>query len=252
MLFKSDSLLKSNLTTHILNGDSLKEQFPATLSGEIIVARECLVEGDVSGITFDDVMKTRSSFMQKVYSISNQEYQEKSVSEFDLIRQISSGEVNLWFEEDLFCQVNLWFVCSLLERKAIETYLILPQADIQYGFGGMSKSDLEKAFQDRIPLKTSHLNVFAKLWIAYQHDNLTNLQEISDQLPTQLDFVSKAVQAHQNRLPYGSGLPEQTLNNIIKDLGTTDFIPLFKEFNKRLPIYGFGDAQVKHIIDSLS
>ncbi len=34
---------------HILNGDSLKEQFPENIQGDIIVARECLVDGNVKG-----------------------------------------------------------------------------------------------------------------------------------------------------------------------------------------------------------
>ena len=35
---------------HILNGDSLKDVFPKEIYGTCIVARECLVDGDVSGI----------------------------------------------------------------------------------------------------------------------------------------------------------------------------------------------------------
>ena len=38
---------------HILNGDSLKNQFPKSISGELIVARECLVDGNIQG---EDIM----------------------------------------------------------------------------------------------------------------------------------------------------------------------------------------------------
>jgi hypothetical protein len=35
------------------------------------------------------------------------------------------------------------------------------------------------------------------------------------------------------------------------ELGTTDFGLIFKEFNKREAIYGFGDLQVKRLLDGL-
>ena len=34
---------------HILNGDSLKDQFPNKINGDIIITRECFVDGDVKG-----------------------------------------------------------------------------------------------------------------------------------------------------------------------------------------------------------
>ena len=39
---------------HVLNGDALKEQFPPTITGDIIVIRECLVDGPVTGNNVDD------------------------------------------------------------------------------------------------------------------------------------------------------------------------------------------------------
>jgi len=39
---------------NILNGDSLRIQLPNTVSGEIIITRECLVDGDVSGETMEE------------------------------------------------------------------------------------------------------------------------------------------------------------------------------------------------------
>ncbi|GJM35445.1 MAG: hypothetical protein DHS20C18_44460 [Saprospiraceae bacterium] len=50
---RSSPLLKegNEKQYHILNGDSLKEQFPENIQGEIIIARECLVDGSVKGRT---------------------------------------------------------------------------------------------------------------------------------------------------------------------------------------------------------
>jgi len=41
--------MKNKKQYHILNGDALKEQFPDRIKGKIIIARECLVDGNVTG-----------------------------------------------------------------------------------------------------------------------------------------------------------------------------------------------------------
>jgi hypothetical protein len=56
------------MTYHILNGDSLAGTFPnAKLPGEIIVARECLIEGDLHGDSLDEFLKTRASYIRMTY-----------------------------------------------------------------------------------------------------------------------------------------------------------------------------------------
>jgi hypothetical protein len=42
---------------HILNGDALKGQFPSEIPGQLIVARECLVDGDVSGESLSEFFR---------------------------------------------------------------------------------------------------------------------------------------------------------------------------------------------------
>ena len=55
-------------TYHILNGDALLDFFPESiLSGEIIVARECLVDGPQDGETLETFWETRSNFIAGEY-----------------------------------------------------------------------------------------------------------------------------------------------------------------------------------------
>ena len=42
-----------------------------------------------------------------------------------------------------------------------------------------------------------------------------------------------------------------SLIQIIKELKTEEFGPVFKEFNKRESIYGFGDLQVKRLFNQI-
>ena len=56
-----------------------------------------------------------------------------------------------------------------------------------------------------------------------------------------------------DRLPQGNSLgkPKETLLTIGKEIGYVNFGKLFKEFQKSLPIYGYGDLQVQHMLKEL-
>ena len=106
---------------HILNGDALKEQFPKDLEGEIIVARECLVEGELKANGLDEFFKIRASFISRSFENNSiQDYYQRTASEFQKILDIKdNAEINLWFEDDLFCQVNFWFIVHLIYTNKI-------------------------------------------------------------------------------------------------------------------------------------
>lgn len=213
--------------------------------------RECLIDGDVSGNTLDEFIRTRKKSMHQMYGTSEEEYESKTVPELNKIIEIRNGEVNLWFEDDLFCQVNFWCCCQLLVDKNITAYLIRPEDSLQYGFAGLSQEELQKAFTDRIKLEDSDLKMFADLWRNYQQNDNETLLTISGKNSNMFPFLGPAVQAQINRQPIGHGLPEQTLAEIIDSSSHPDFGPVFQEFSKRLPIYGFGDLQVKCMFDRL-
>ena len=66
-------------------------------------------------------------------------------------------------------------------------------------------------------------------------------------------FILPAVNAHIQRIPGKEypGRPIQSLIEIMKDLETDEFGAVFREFNKREYIYGFGDVQVKRLFDMI-
>ena len=241
---------------HILNGDSLKQQFPETIPGEIIVVRECLVDGNVNGNSLNDLFKIRAEFISNNYGgFKEQDYFKLSVPEFQKIQTIPDNvDINLWFEDDLFCQVNFWFVIHLLIRSNHQNqlFLIRPDSLSQYGFGGLLKSELISIFERR--LKLTELDKLALLWGFYQTNDTENLIETSKQLKNTYPFIYIAVEAHIERIPANGkmGRPIQSLVQIMDELKTAEFEPIFKEFCKRELIYGFGDLQVKRLLDEIN
>ncbi|PQB05241.1 DUF1835 domain-containing protein [Aureitalea marina] len=240
-------------TYHVLNGDALKDRFPAEIEGSIIVARECLVDGDVSGDNLQAFYKNRAHFITQAYGdYSKEEYTQDTVSEFEKIRTLPEGsKVYLWFEDDLFCQVNFWFVCFLLSANPNITtaQLVRPKLHTQYGFAGLSNTQLIEIHKE--PVELDNLDAIALLWTHYQSGDQDKLLAVGRSLNANYPFILRAVQAHLERIPSDDdpGRPMRTLANIMTDLNAEDFGSVFQEFNKRESIYGFGDLQVKRMYD---
>lgn len=240
---------------HILNGDALKQQFPKQITGEIIVMRECLVDGPVQGDNLHDFYATRAEFISNNFGGTKEEYEEKSAFEINKILEIDGdADINLWFEDDLFCQVNLWFVVDQLYNQGQskgQIFLIRPEKLTPYGFGGLSESELLNIYQNRTSL--SQTDRISMLWRSYQEEDTDRLLELSIELEALYPFIRKAAEAHMARIPKGDNpdRPTQSLMEIMKELNTKEFGPIFREFNQREAIYGFGDLQVKRIYDQI-
>jgi len=248
-------MIQENLV-HILNGDALKSTFPKDIAGEIIVARECLVDGRVDASGLQELYETRAHYLSQTYGGTIEDYYQKVVSEFDKVKNISNDEeVCLWFEDDLFCQVNFWFVLYLLKQqgKEREIFYVRPTSELKYGFGGMNESDLQVAFEKRIKIEVSEFDQLSQLWELYQQNNFTGLMLLANKMANKFPFLLPAIEAHIDRFPKEDkpGRPEQSIMNICAQLKTDDFPTVFKAFSTSDSIYGFGDLQVKRIFDQV-
>lgn len=240
---------------HILNGDALSDQFPSSLKGEQIVMRECLVDGSVKGKNLVEFYKTRANFLNDHYGgCTEEEYTTKVIVEFQKILTIEKDpDINLWFEDDLFCQVNLWFVSWLLHtaEKRNNIYLVRPVFHTRYGFGGLTLEELLDIFKHKKLLP--EIPVFAKCWEYYRDDKLQDLDELTKGWQSKYPFLQTATEAHIARIPKEGqlGRPQESLLQIALELGTDEFGPVFQEFCEREAIYGFGDLQVKRLFDEV-
>lgn len=241
---------------HILNGDALKDQFPDSLNGELIVARECLVDGDVSADSLDQLFELRAEYLSNAYDSEKGFYHNEVIPEFKKIISLPEHSViHLWFEDDLFCQVNLWFVFHLIHNFVTpsQVFLVRPHTDIQYGFGGLNSDGLENAFRSKVRLPVDEVKLFSSLWELYQGQNHAEILELAVELSERFPFLEDAAKANLKRFPNDGSLgrPEQTLLDIMKETGSDEFGTVFQEFHKRESIYGFGDLQVKRLFDAL-
>ncbi len=178
----------------------------------------------------------------------------KSIIEFEKILSVPDEcDINLWFEDDLFCQTNLWFTLHLLHLSETTNslFLVRPRAPHQYGFSGYDQSELCKLFNNRLAI--GNLKSLSAIWTHYQNQDQECLMWMAENYSNKYPFLKAAIQAHFDRIPSATdlGLPYTTIEALIKEPKTEDFSTIFQEFNKYLPIYGFGDLQVKRLFDSV-
>lgn len=235
---------------HITNGYFLADDLRKTsIEGEIIVCREALVSGNLKAESLEEFWKIRAKSISEDYNILPESYYEKSVSEFEKILNIPEGsEVNLWFEDDLFCQVNLWFCISLLsENKDLKLYKIFPHTGIENhckGFDDSDKSDLKKSLEFRVLFNEDDIELAENLWKAYKNNDIDSLKQLSKNQSNCFHFLNEVIDAYINIKP------EDFIKNQIEN-GLTDFDLVFKEFQEEFGIFGLGDLQVRKIYEKV-
>ncbi len=243
------------MTVQILNGDALYDLLPENiLSGDILIARECLIDGPLSGETPEEFWKTRAEFISNSYSEPAELYHTEVVTEFQKMRAIEPGsDVNLWFEDDLFCQVNLWYCISLLSPiDDLKIYLVKPPLvdglPDWRGFGALNRDAIAKAYQERARMNKEEIVLLEKLWHAYKHSHSDELAVLANEdaphFPFLKDVVNAQLDRHLNR-------PQNTLRQILSENQGADFKTIFKEFSQREGIYGFGDLQVESLLANI-
>lgn len=239
---------------HVLNGDALLERFPAAIPGLRIVAREALSEGPLGGNTLKAFFDGRATYLNEKYGTPSSFYYQQTVTEFQRLQGIDKdARVFLWFEDDVFCQLNCWFVTYLLVHSGHSgsCFVVRPPNHTPYSFGGLDEGALLNCFRSKpLPLDTIAV---AQLWQKLSTGDLNAATQCAAILPKEYHFLQSALQAYLEAFPGKGqpGRPKSTLIRIVADLKTSDFSSVFHEFSNREPIYGYSDLQVMQLLNQL-
>ncbi|MFD2200877.1 DUF1835 domain-containing protein [Shivajiella indica] len=244
-------------TYHVLNGDCLTGQLKEIrIDQNFIVCRECLMEGDLAADNLSDFFKIRAKFIKETFNTSEDFYYSKTAGEFEKLVAIpDDSKVCLWFGNDLFCQVNMWFVISLFaDRSNIQVYRIFPANIDSYGtckgFAVSNAEMLEQSYASREIFRPEDMELGKNLWTAFKHGDFIKLKELSKVSSNCFQHLDKVCQAHMDRFPKDNSLgrPEKIVKEIL-ETKSTNFQDVFMEFSNREGIYGLGDLQLKVIYD---
>ncbi|UYQ93425.1 DUF1835 domain-containing protein [Chitinophaga horti] len=241
---------------HVLNGDATLEVFRKSgIPGDFIVCREMISEGRVAPAPDADTFLTeRAAHLREHYGIDTSNYNESIVKELGKLKQAGNyDELVLWFEFDVFCQLNLLFVLWYLRQLNIQLPPVSlvsinhhPEVVNFKGFGVLLPHHYPPLFEQRAQLREEDWQLALDTWNAYTGDDPSKVNEMRHRAPGNLPFLAEALQAQLQRLPY----VEDGLNVIQRfflqnlQLGCAPWYNLYNRFWNELKIYGFGDFQL--------
>ncbi|WP_419869359.1 DUF1835 domain-containing protein [Chryseobacterium sp. CT-SW4] len=233
---------------HILNGDCLAEQLKETsIQGETIIFREALIAGPLQADNLKDFCKMRADFLSQEYHTEQNHYYDKVFHEIEEILNIpDNSEVNLWFEDDLFCQVNMWFCITLLSKnKTLQLYRIFPKDSGDWkGFSTSAISDLEASLKAKVLLNDKDIELAFHLWNAFKNKDNISLKELSGIPSSCFHYLEKVIDVYLNKNP------EDFIRNLAEK-GTADFPTIFEKFQEEFGELGLSDLQVGKIYEKI-
>lgn len=251
-------------TLHILNGDSsLYLLTKSGISGDSAVWREVLSDGPVlNSFGTDEFWRARETFMTSFTQTSSSDYEEKVIDEFKKIQNFETyNEVVLWFEYDLFCQVNLiallhWF--KQQDRGDVKISLVCVGQVRGYkklmGLGELPTEMYPSLFEQRRILGRNDFNFASDAYQAFCSNDPRDLENFTLLPSNEFPYLAKAFQAHLMRFPSsesGLTLIEQKFIEFIES-GKDKERTLIGALLQWQEYYGFGDLQYINYLKRLS
>ncbi len=252
-------------TLHILNGDSTKQIFDrSSLQGDIIVWREMLCEGKV----FDDVggdqfWVQRYAFFENEVGISKLDYYDKTIKELIKLQDVSAyDEIVLWFEYDLFCQVNLMALCTYLlksYRKDIKYRLVCTGKENGKSpfqtLADYTPKEYETLYKKKVNLSRNDFLFAKESWEIYTKNNKEKIASFNFSSNKKFNYLQMAMQQHLKRFPNENGL-NQIENKILYLIHSEisskkEIIIMLLDWQKKETVYGFGDLQYELYLKKL-
>jgi hypothetical protein len=172
--------LVHNKMIHILNGDALKhylEYHNFKLEGEIFVFREALIEGPVEKTEKKaEFVAKRADYIHKQYGGKKDDHKKMYAQIFNAVMK-EQAEVILWFEYDVFCQLNFWFnvysLSPILQtNKNVKLSWVSPTSKFPYSFSHHHIEEIHYQFKKRKVLDTENKIVFSKFNIC-KHSSIS-------------------------------------------------------------------------------
>jgi hypothetical protein len=234
---------------HVLPGDAQVEEFRKTgLEGKLIVFREALITGPIDAADVDEFWEKRAHFILSEYGEDVIEYQEKVADEILRLADVEEGdEVDLWFEFELFCGVNLWFCLDQLKGSGASIYRVSPvnpsPDNVWDGFGQHTADDLRASFETRVELTEEDIETGAALWAAFRDRDLDCLRELGEYRSPAFPFLKEVCDAASDL----ETKPASIVREIVAS-GKHGIDEVFPEFRRRAGVYGFGDLQVEKLL----
>jgi hypothetical protein len=239
---------------HIHNGDSSAGTARESIPGQHFAWREALVCGPVpAGLDGFEWRQIRADHLANAYDLKYEDCERDLREQEEALRKFRDHEeVILWFEHDLFCQINLLYLLNwFAQQQPGKTKLSLicidefPGIEDFRGLGQLTTEQLASLLPRRREITADQFALAVQAWSAYTAADPTEIEALVSSDTAALPFLENALRKHLQRFPSvrnGLGRIENLGLELIAS-GQSGFVDLFWDFGKLEPTYGYGDAQ---------
>jgi len=206
---------------HITNGDCAAAVISQVVQGTILPWRDVLHEGPVrAGLPLEELSAQRARFIADAgwgeFTEVLENFRERDAA---FRRAGEHDEIVLWFEHDLYDQLQLIQVLDgLAELKGPPISLV---CEAEY-LGNMDPARAAELFALRNPVTRRHMAEARAAWTAFRAPDPRGLQEIKT---TSLPFLAAAMRRHLEEFPWTTDGLSRTERQILQ--GNTEEEPAF-------------------------
>lgn len=251
-------------TLHILNGDSTHNKFQNTgIDGDTYIWKEVLSDGPVDPeFGSPDFWKKREKFMTKEFELAENQYRQDGQVPFENMASTIDqyDEVVLWFEYDLFCQINMITLMHWLGNvNHLGTTSLLcvgkiDDSDRLYGLGEIDTKAYPQLYKNRLKLGSREFSYATDVYEAFTSATPDDLFTFVLMPFAELPYLPQALESHFQRFPSkqtGFTEIEQQLILFIQ-AGERDQMKLVGKMLRWQKHHGFGDLQYFNILKRIN
>jgi hypothetical protein len=188
---------------HITNGDSAAGTLrQAGVPGDVLAWRDVLHEGPVpERLTNDELRVVRARFIaDSGWGAFEDTLEGFTRRDKCLADSLAHEEVVLWFEHDLYDQLQLLQLLDWFAGRDLGTTRLSMICNAEY-LGAATADRLRELFPDRRPVSATEQDLGRKAWTAFRSSNPSALTDLLGQDTSTLPFLRGALLRHLQQFP---------------------------------------------------
>ena len=194
---------------HVANGHCTTRLIELSgLPGRTTIWADPLNEGPVpANVTDDELLRIRASFLAGTPEQIDEVAADLAQWRAPIDDQDTYDELVLWFEHDLFDQLNLLQLLSHLGKRKLSKPATLVQINSYpghphfKGIGELTPADVETLCVTRRPITPEQLALAASAWAAYRSADPRAIEQLLQGDTSALPFLAAALWRHLEEFP---------------------------------------------------
>jgi hypothetical protein len=211
---------------HVTNGTSVSLA-DTGLGGEILTWEDVLHEGPVpGGLPLEELSRVRGKYLDAIWpgahAVDHLASRDQRLSHFT-----EHEEVTLWFEHDLYDQLQLIQILDWFHGRSPGRLTLIC---VDEYLGPLTGSQLAAFWPNRRPVTAVELDLAADAWKAFRSADPTSIEDLLRRDTSALPFLAGALRRHLQQFPAVENGLSRTERQILElvDAGHRDLHALFR------------------------